>query len=259
MMFDPGLCQEISSTKAWTLVSRSLLFVLSRPLIAIALLSAIALLPIAVIQPKQRPKWGKRSLALGIAALLFYILITTSALSSIGSYFLMRYLPANSTESADAIVVLGRGDEQNQFRAQRATELWRSQRAPLIFISGRRDTPIIIDLLRQAQPPIDSDAIAGEPCSLTTEQNAQFTAAILWPQGIRKIVLMTDQPHMRRSQLTFESFGFTVIPHVIPFETSNRAEKNFLAIRESLGLVSYGWQGRYNPQDIPPMSIIEGN
>ncbi len=227
MMFDPGLCQEVSSTKAWTLVSRSLLFVLSRPLLAIALLSATTFLPIAITRPKRRFQWEKRSLALGVTALLFYILIITPTLSSLGNYFLTRYLPANSSESADAIVVLGRGDEQNQIRAQQSAELWRAQRAPLIFVSGRRDTPIIIDWLHQAQPPIDSEAIAGEPCSLTTEQNAEFTAAILWPQGVHKIILATDRPHMRRSQLTFESFGFTVIPHVIPFKTGSRAEKTF--------------------------------
>ena len=256
-MFDPGLCQEVSSTRAWTAVSSSLLFVLSRPLIAIALLSA-ALIPVAFTQAKQRSKWKKRSLTIGVIALLLYILITTPALSSIGSYFLTRHLPANSTATADAIVVLGRGKSQNPIRAQLSAELWRSQRAPLIFVSGRKDALIIANLLHRAKPPISPDAIAGEPCSLTTEQNAQFTAAMLWPQGIRKIILMTDQPHMRRSQLTFESFGFTVIPHVVPFKTNNRAKKNFLVTRESLGLVSYGWQGRYNPQEIPPMSIIKG-
>jgi len=258
MMFDPGLCQEVSSTKAWTLVSGFLLFVLSRPIIAIALLSTLALLPIAFAKPAQRSSRKRRSLIFGITALFLYGLLTTPTLSLVGSYFLTRHLPANSTESADAIVVLGRGSAQNEIRARLSADLWRAQRAPLIFPSGRKDAPLMFDLLRQAKPPIDLDAIAGEPCSLTTEQNAQFTAAILWPQGVRKIILMTDQPHMRRSQLTFESFGFKVIPHVIPFEFNNRAKKNFVVIRESLGLVSYGWQGRYDPKEIPPVSIIEG-
>ena len=207
----------------------------------------------------KRPKWRRRSLILGGIALFLYSLLLTPVLPSTSQYFLTRYLPANSTETADAIVVLGRGDEQNKIRAQLSAELWRSQRAPLLFASGRVDTPLIVDLWQQAEPAIEESAIAGEPCSLTTEQNAQFSAAILWPQGVRKIILMTDQPHMRRSQLTFESFGFEVIPHVVPFNTNNRARRNLLEVRESLGLVSYGLRDRYTARPAPPESIIEGD
>ena len=237
-------------------MSRLLLFIINHPLVAIALIILLCLLPLTFLPAKQKSKWRKRSLIYGSTALFLYLLLVTPVLSSLGSYFLARNLPPNSTESADAIVVLGRGDYQNDIRAKLSAELWRNQRAPLMFASGRTDTPIIINLWQQAAPPIDSSAIAGEPCSLTTEQNAQFTAALLWPRGVRKIILMTDQLHMRRSQLLFESFGFTVIPHVIPFQTSNPARTHFLAIRETIGLISYGLQGRYHLKEIPPTSVI---
>ena len=212
------------------------------------------------MSPPSKSQNGEgESLILSGIVLFLYSLLLTPVLPSISQYFLTRYLPANSAETADAIVVLGRGDEQNEIRARRSAELWRSQRAPLLFASGRVDTPLIVDLWQQAEPAIEESAIAGEPCSLTTEQNAQFSAAILWPQGVRKIILMTDQPHMRRSQLTFESFGFEVIPHVVPFNTNNRARRNVLVVRESLGLLSYGLKGRYSPRAMPPRSVIEGS
>lgn len=255
-MFDPNLCQRVSPTRAWTLVSRLLLFIINHPLVAIALIAACSLLPFARSSFKQKAKWRKRGIVYGSTALFLYLLLITPLLSSLGSYFLTRNLLPNNNEPADAIVVLGRGDYQNDIRAKLSAELWRDERAPLMFASGRTDTPIIIDLWQQSTPPIEASAVAGEPCSLTTEQNAQFTAALLWPQGVRKIILMTDKLHMRRSQLLFERFGFAVIPHVIPFESTNPARNNFLAIRETIGLVSYGLQGRYKSEDVPPISII---
>ena len=257
-MFDLERCQPVSSTKLWTLASWSLFYIIARPLLAIALIAALILLFLAIIPPSKRSKWRKRAVILGSTVLFLYSLLITPVLASISSPFLTRNLPPNSSETADAIVVLGRGEDQNNIRAQKTAELWRNQRAPLIIASGRVDTPLIISLWQQANPPIEEGAIAGEPCSLTTEQNAQFTAALFWPQGIRKIILVTDKPHMRRSQLTFESFGFEVIPHVIPFETSSRARKNVLAVRESLGLISYGLKNRYSPRAVPSVSTIEG-
>ena len=255
-MFDPNLCQQVSSTRLWTMVSRMLLFVLSRPLLAIALLTLFILLPLGLSKRIRQPKWRKRIFAISLGALALYGLVTTPPLANLASYFLTRNLPADSGEPADAIVVLGRSYSQNKIRAEAAADLWRANRAPIIFPSGRNDALVMAELLREELPPIDEGAIAGEPCSLTTEQNAEFTTAILWPQGVRKIILVSDLPHLRRSQLTFESFGFTVIPHAVPFESNNLAMKNFLVIRESLGLLTYGLQGRYRPKDLPSPTTI---
>ena len=255
-MFDPSLCQQVSSTRLWTTVSRTLLFVLSRPLLAIALLVIFVLLPLTLSKRIRKPKWKKRAFGLGMVALIGYGLVTTPPLANLAGYFLTRNLPADSGEPADAIVMLGRSYAQNEIRAQAAADLWRAKRAPIIFPSGRNDALVMAKLLGEQLPPIEAGAIAGEPCSLTTEQNAQFTAAILWPQGVRRIILVTDLPHLRRSQLTFESFGFTVLPHAVPFKSNNPAMRNFLEIRESLGLLTYGLQGRYKNEDIPSLSVI---
>ena len=254
-MFNPNLCQQVSSTRAWTLVSWSIVFVLGHPLLAIALIGAIALLPWLF----NRPKWKKRSRLLCVLGVSLYLLIATPLLSGLGGYFLTRNLPADSGQPADAAVALGRGYYQNEIRAQALSDLYQAKRAPVLFPSGRVDAIIMARFLRQQNPNIDKSAIAGEPCSLTTEQNAEFTAAILWPRGVRKIILVTDRDHMRRSQLVFESFGFTVIPHIVPFQGIGATKRSLITIRESVGLVSYGLQGRYQHQDIPPRSVVSGD
>lgn len=46
----------------------------------------------------------------------------------------------------------------------------------------------------------------------TTVQNAQFSREILAKEGIRKIVLVTNQWHMMRARMLFEREGFEVLP-----------------------------------------------
>ncbi|HEY9833581.1 MAG TPA: YdcF family protein, partial [Stenomitos sp.] len=93
---------------------------------------------------------------------------------------------------------------------------------------------------------IPDQAIDGENCSLTTEENAIFSAAILQPQGVKKIILVTDEPHMLRTLLAFRAYGFTVFPRIsaIP-EHWNNKEKGFLKLRELLGVIKYGLRGAF--------------
>ena len=51
-----------------------------------------------------------------------------------------------------------------------------------------------------------------EEYALNTKQNAEFTAQILQPQGIKKIILVTNQWHMQRAKMLFEKQGFNVLP-----------------------------------------------
>ncbi|HVL77577.1 MAG TPA: YdcF family protein [Noviherbaspirillum sp.] len=51
-----------------------------------------------------------------------------------------------------------------------------------------------------------------EERSNNTAQNAKYTAAILLPQGLRRILLVTDAMHMARATAVFERAGFEVVP-----------------------------------------------
>jgi uncharacterized SAM-binding protein YcdF (DUF218 family) len=126
-----------------------------------------------------------------------------------------------------------------------AAQLWKANRAPLLFASGQGDAEEIAQLLEQQGIP--SAAIDGEPCSRTTEENARFTATQLRPRHIQRIILVTDPPHMLRSLLTFQSLGFETIPHPNPLPAALSIEKRgLLVFREYFGLLSYELKGRFS-------------
>ncbi len=131
--------------------------------------------------------------------------------------------------------MLGRGIELGTFRVDIAAELWQAKRAPMIFLSGMGDTPRMMLLLQKKGTP--KQALDGENCSMSTPENAIFSAALLQPLGIRRILFITDPLHMWRSVLYFQDEGFTVIPHVSPMPKNFAfVDNSFLTCREYLFL-----------------------
>ncbi|MEL6780170.1 MAG: YdcF family protein [Cyanobacteria bacterium J06597_16] len=253
-LLDTAPCEQVSPTKLWTMFSTKMGIVLSRPQLLIPLLLVLLLLIVWRLWSAKRFR-RKKPTAVFVSTLgLVTLLLASPVLETVGGWLLTRPIPADSGETADAIVILGRGRRQNDIRGQTATNLWRAQRAPLIFPSGRLDAPQIAEKAKALDVP--ESAIAGDACSLTTHQNAAFTAALLWPKGVRKIILVTDSLHMLRSLLTFKSFGFQVIPHIVPFKTDDHHKSRFIVFRESLGLLTYGMMGRYFAREAPPAYII---
>lgn len=170
---------------------------------------------------------------------------------------LVALLPTDSGEVANAIVLLGRGGGEFYYhRVNLATELWQAKRAPLIFTSGDTDATSMVEQLKDKGVPEQS--LDGEDCSLTTWENAVFTAAILQPQGMQKIILITDEPHMWRSLLVFRAIGFTVIPHTTPVPSYlNAKEEGFLRFREYMGALGYAFRGLFFPQTLAQLNDSE--
>lgn len=223
------------------------------------MLILLALLGVLWFISSQR--W-KRHLITQIAMLLLVYLVATSPpMVALATQGLVLPLPADSSVAVDAIVVLGRGELLRNRRVEIASQLWQAKRAPKIFASGMTDTPRIIEILQATGIP--RQMLGGESCSQTTEENALFTAAILYPQGVRQILLITDPPHMLRSLLTFRSFGFTVIPYTSPLPPNwTSAERTRLVSREYLGLVSYALLGHFQRRPDtqlkhPPAAVLE--
>lgn len=185
-----------------------------------------------------------------ILFLLFSIIATVPIVFALAAKGLVIFLPTDSGAAAEAIVVLGRSEEFRRQRVDVARELLEARQASRIFTSGRGDAASMIEQLKAKGIPIQ--VLDGENCSLTTWQNAAFTAAVLHPQGIRRILLVTDELHMLRSLLVFRAHGFTVIPHITPLPPNFGFKATaFLTFREYLGLVGYGLQGRFHPQRSP--------
>lgn len=92
-----------------------------------------------------------------------------------------------------------------------------------------------------------------ETRSRTTAENAQYSADILLPQGIRRVALVTESYHMPRSVLSFEQAGFRVIaaPTRLPREREARLldwvpnahalQSSSQTLHEWLGLIVYRW------------------
>lgn len=197
-----------------------------------------------IIQNKQARRWLKNW---KVIISLFCITASIPLIVNVATQGLVAFLPTDTGETAQAIVVLGRGPKLRQERVDAAAELWQTQRAPMIFVSGLMDADDLIPKIK-AKGILDA-AVDGENCSRTTWENTLFSAAILHPQQIRKILLVTDGPHMWRSLLLFRAHGFTVIPHPTPLP-SNYGFKStaLLTLREYLGIVGYALQGLFHPE-----------
>lgn len=200
--------------------------------------------------PRQRQKLLRSKLIYALLALAIALAFLIFSIAN------ALFLPRDPGIPVNAIVILGRGQPLRSQRVQVATQLWQNRRAPLIFVSGIGDTPPTLQMLKDNNIP--ESAINGENCSLSTGENALFTAAILNPQTYPQILLVTDPPHMWRSLLEYRAQGYTVIPHPNPLPSKWRIEqKAFLAIREVIFLISSSFKLLFFPNTPPPDSQVQ--
>ncbi len=256
-MLDPTLCHRPESQ--WLVLKTMLAHWLMTPALILVPLAVAIALPWMI----PRLRWNCQLIGLGSILLLICFTATFPLTVGTAAKGLVAFVPADPGVTVDAIVILGRGDRFSQSRVDVATQLWKAQRAPLIFASGIVDAPQMIRQLRKRGIP--KQGLAYEECSRTTEENARFTAMMLKPQGVKQILLVTDPLHMLRSLLTFRSFGFTVIPRTsAPPPDLTLKRKSLMVFYEYLALVSYGFQGRFFPQHLPESAksstafVIEG-
>ncbi|MGE0488838.1 MAG: YdcF family protein [Vulcanimicrobiota bacterium] len=182
---------------------------------------------LGVLLLKKRPVWGKAFLA-GLA-LLIYFCSTFS-----GSVLLTRlaasepYLvPAQAASvPAQAIVVLGGGrshfhgefpDSVQPAAASMARVSYAAYLRELtglpVLVSGGGDPALeyteaygMARLLHR----LGVDEVWLETASTNTWDNAEQTARILLPRGIRRLLVVTDPVHAGRARRCFESHGFEV-------------------------------------------------
>ncbi|MFC6301396.1 YdcF family protein [Pseudomonas sp. CCM 7893] len=140
---------------------------------------------------------------------------------------------ATLAQRADAIVVLGSGRERGDpawgtdqptgiglERQRYAARLAKASGLPVLTSGG----------LHYGTPPSEAQLMAvsmqddfgvtvrwKEERSRTTWENAQMSAEILLPQGIKRVVVVTQAWHMPRSRWSFEKAGFTVVPAPVGF------------------------------------------
>jgi uncharacterized SAM-binding protein YcdF (DUF218 family) len=223
---------------------------------ALILLTLLGIL--GLVSPRR---WRRRVIKPVTLLVLTCLLVVSPWMVQLAIWGLTVPLPVDRGESVDAIVVLGRGEALQRRRVERVHQLWQTRRAPRVFASGMMDAQPIIEQLQQKGLP--GPSLSGESCSQNTEENALYTAAILYPQDVRKIILLTDTPHMLRSFLLFRNVGFTVVPQFSSLPAQWNALQQMAAIlREYVGLVHYMLVGRFKPRSAaelehPPSAILE--
>lgn len=141
---------------------------------------------------------------------------------------------------AQAIVVLGgsiRGPRPPQRpypdlgasadRLWHAARLHRAAKAPLLVLSGgtvHQGEEPEAQAMRQflVELGVPRSAMLLEPGSVTTAQNAAFSARLLRQRNIDEVLLVTSALHMRRARGLFEREGIRVIPAPTDHEVVDR-------------------------------------
>lgn len=172
----------------------------------------------------------------------------------------------------DAIVVLGgaiSGDNhlgtqpnlnQHVDRLVHAATLYREGKAPLVVASGggqpgaRPEAQLMQETLSLMGVPRENMLL--ERASRDTHDNARFTAVLLHPRGIRKILLVTSAFHMRRAHDLFVAEGFDVVPAPTDYQRqagvpaiprwlpgTDDLLRSTLALREHVGFWVYRYRG----------------
>jgi uncharacterized SAM-binding protein YcdF (DUF218 family) len=176
---------------------------------------------------RQRRRWtGRLLLALSLGSL--WLMATPLGAGLLSAGLSPPPLDLLAAHSAQAIVVIGGGrdpapeyggrDVPNYWTASRlryAAWLHRQTELPLAVSGGKvgddADTEASV-MARSLQEDYIVAVRWQEGRSATTWENARFTHDLLAPQGIRRIVLVTQALHMPRAALAFRHAGFEVLP-----------------------------------------------
>jgi uncharacterized SAM-binding protein YcdF (DUF218 family) len=214
-----------------------------------------------------------------IAAVLLLVICGLSPLGNLLLYPLeQRFPPWDASRGApDGIIVLGASIEADLSTAH-GTPVVRSSpdrliaaaalahrypKARVVFSGGSAN--LISNDAREADFAgaifeslgIDKSRLIMERASRNTEENAQFSKALLAPREGERWLLVTSAFHMPRSVGLFRKAGFAVEPYPVDWRVGGRGDifnftnvaidglgRTDLAVREWMGLIAYRATGK---------------
>lgn len=224
---------------------------------------------------RRRPRLGRCLLGLGLALLwaLALPVVAKALLRPLEAAHPPLPAAARAGLPVDAVVILGAGryreapefgggDDVRQLALERlryGALLAREAGKPILVTGGKPDGEGISEaeamkaaLERDFRVPVRWT----EETSANTRENAVKSAAILLPQGVGRIALVTHAFHMPRAVAAFEAAGFTVTPAPTAYFAQRQGLDVFdflpaypvmresgFALHEMIGLVWYRWRG----------------
>lgn len=129
-------------------------------------------------------------------------------------------------QSAQAIVLLGGGlrDSKELYSPLAVSQIALERVRYAAFLQKETGLPLLITgstpngtseadvMAKELQQFFNVSTQWIEPRAKTTKENARFSKVLLAEAGVTKIVLVTNQWHMKRAKLLFEREGFEVLP-----------------------------------------------
>ena len=185
---------------------------------------------------RSRPKLASACFALGLGG---FWLMSLPVVVQWSADLLEREPPlardewAGLGQRADAIVILGSGRERGDvaWGADQPTGVGLERQRFAARLAKASGLPVLTSGgLHYGTPPSEAQMMADslrddfgvtvrwqEGRSRTTWENAQFSAEVLLPQGIKRVVVVTQASHMPRAAWSFRKAGFEVVPAPVGF------------------------------------------
>jgi uncharacterized SAM-binding protein YcdF (DUF218 family) len=208
------------------------------------------------------------------AGALFALSLLTGATAAL---FLVAYIVGNprctTPGKADAIVVLGArvgpGSIPSlplRFRAERAAELYNAGLAPFVIPTGGigpfppTEAEAAANVMSARGVP--RDAIVLEPKATSTQESADYVAAIAGQRGWKNIILVSDPYHLLRASWLFSEYGFNVQTACTDPSYLARGTYWYQTFREVGGLLYYattrGWLNVETQGDVSILRLGSG-
>ena len=208
---------------------------------------------------------GRRPFIVGVLVGFGLVFVLRYAINrtSVADWMVAPLLIPDTSGPADALVVMGAGvigtctpNNNGVRRVMLAVRLWREGRAPTVVFTGGGPTvetcPVAVAMANFARDVgLPEDHIRVESVSRTTRENGERAAPLLNGLHVRRVLVVTDRLHMRRSAGTFAALGFGVERASVPIYEGHPNNVSMLtaAARESAAIALYrmrGWLGNLN-------------
>lgn len=224
------------------------LYLFLRSLLALPALQVLLLLLGLWLLRRRRLAAGRSLIAFSLFSLWCMATPLGAGLLSAGLERdpVLRLADRAGWQGAQAIVVIGGGrdmapeygnlDVPNYWTASRlryGAWLYRQTGLPLAVsggVVGDEQEPEAAVMARSLQQDHVVNVRWQEGRSRTTWENAVFSHELLAPQGVTRIVLVTQSLHMARARMAFEHAGFRVVPAPVDFDRDSGARPGLLQL-----------------------------